>query len=103
MSTPNPLIAQGTNPNTPRVKSNIKIAVVSILAIHLVLFGGLLLQGCKRDNQKLAAEPTNALPNFDPAAFANQPAAPQPTAGTPDQPASPPSAPTPAGLVATPA
>ena len=104
MSTPNPLIPQGSNPNTPRVKSNIKIAIVSILAIHLVLFGGLLLQGCKRDNQKLAAEPANALPNFDPAAFANQPAAPQPTTATPGQPALPPPGATPAppNLVATP-
>lgn len=86
MSTPNPLVPQGTNPNAPRVKSNIKIAVVTILAIHLVLFGGLLLQGCKRDNQKAAIEPTNALPTFDPTAFANN----QPATGA--QPAQPPTA-----------
>jgi len=73
MSTSNPLVPQGTNPNAPKVKSNIKIAVVTILAIHVVLFGGLLLQGCKRDNQQAGTEQaTNALPTFDPGAFAAQ-------------------------------
>jgi len=31
--------------------SNIRIAVVTIVAIHVVFFGGLLLQGCKRDTK----------------------------------------------------
>src|SRR5207247_1668197 len=69
----------------PRVKPNIKIAVATILAIHLVLFGGLLLQGCKRDNPQAAGDPTNALPTFDPNAFAAQQGAPPP-----GQPAPPP-------------
>jgi LysM repeat protein len=73
MSTPNPLVPQGTNANTPKVRSNIKIAVATILAIHVVLFGGLLLQGCKPDHQTAAADqPTNALPSFDPGVFAAQ-------------------------------
>lgn len=67
MNTPNPLIpGGGSSPQAPRFKSNIKIAVVTILAIHAVLFGGLLLQGCKKDSGDVNAVATNALPAFDP-------------------------------------
>jgi LysM repeat protein len=49
MNTPNPLIPQGTLNPASRGASNLRIAVVTIAAIHVVFFGGLLLQGCKRD------------------------------------------------------
>ena len=51
MSTPNPLIPQGTfQAAAGKGASNVRIAVATIVAIHVVFFGGLLLQGCKRDN-----------------------------------------------------
>jgi LysM repeat protein len=52
MSTPNPLIPQGTfQAQAARGASNVRLAVATIVAIHVVFFGGLLLQGCKRDAQ----------------------------------------------------
>ncbi len=48
MSTPNPLIPQGTfQAQAGKGASNVRIAVATIVAIHVVFFGGLLLQGCK--------------------------------------------------------
>ncbi len=76
MNTPNPLVPQGALPQAPRVKSNVRFAVVGILALHAVLFSGLLMQGCKReDAPKPAGEANNALPPFDPSLFASNQAA----------------------------
>src|SRR5436305_8329401 len=64
MSNPNPLIPQGTfQAQSGKGASNVRIAVATIVAIHVVFFGGLLLQGCKRDN-KLASGSgdTNSTP-----------------------------------------
>lgn len=61
MSTPNPLIPQGTfQSQAAKGASNVRIAVATIVAIHLVFFGGLLLQGCKRDTRTAGAADTNA-------------------------------------------
>jgi LysM repeat protein len=61
MSTPNPLIPQGTfQAQAGKGASNVRIAVVTIVAIHVVFFGGLLLQGCKRDAKTGANAETNA-------------------------------------------
>src|SRR5688500_16322043 len=50
MSAPNPLIPQGTfQAQAAKGASNVRLAVATIVAIHIVFFGGLLLQGCKRD------------------------------------------------------
>jgi len=46
-NTPNPLVPQGTAPDK-QGKSHVRIAVFTIMAIHAVLLGALLLQGCKR-------------------------------------------------------
>jgi LysM repeat protein len=52
MNTPNPLIPQGAlQSNQGKGRSTVKLAVVSIVAVHVVFFGGLLLQGCKRENK----------------------------------------------------
>lgn len=76
MNTPNPLVPQGALPQAPRVKSNVRFAVVGILALHAVLFSGLLLQGCKReDAPKPTGEANNSLPPFDPSLFASNQAA----------------------------
>jgi LysM repeat protein len=56
MSTPNPLMPQGAIAQ-PKGKSNVKIAVFTILAIHAVLLVGLLVQGC---NKKPAAVVDNS-------------------------------------------
>ena len=56
MSTPNPLIPQGTfQAQAARGASNVRFAVATIVAIHIVFFGGLLLQGCKRDPETSVA------------------------------------------------
>jgi LysM repeat protein len=47
MNTPSPLVPQGTLVQQ-QSRSYIRIAVFTILAIHIVLLGALLLQGCKR-------------------------------------------------------
>jgi LysM repeat protein len=61
MSTPNPLIPQGTfQAQAAKGASNVRLAVATIVAIHIVFFGGLLLQGCKRDPQTaVATQETN--------------------------------------------
>lgn len=52
MSTPNPLIPQGSlQQKAAGGNSNFRIAVATIVGIHVVFLGGLLLQGCKRDTQ----------------------------------------------------
>jgi len=69
MNTPNPLIPQGVLSQQTRGKTNIRIAVFTILAVHVVLLGGLLMQGCKPETKKEAKEnemATNALPLMAP-------------------------------------
>lgn len=68
MSTPNPLIPQGTfQAQAAKGASNVRLAVATIVAIHIVFFGGLLLQGCKRDPkiaESAAATDTNSASAF---------------------------------------
>jgi LysM repeat protein len=67
MSTPNPLIPQGSfQSQASKGASNVRIAVATIVAIHLVFFGGLLLQGCKRDAKVAGnnASDTNTATNL---------------------------------------
>jgi LysM repeat protein len=67
MSTPNPLIPQGTfQSQAARGASNVRIAVATIVAIHVVFFGGLLLQGCKREPKVTAdaASESNSATNL---------------------------------------
>ncbi len=52
MNTPSPLIPQGSLQGLSRTKSNVRIAVFTVIAIHAVFFSGLLLQGCRRDKEK---------------------------------------------------
>ena len=58
MNTPNPLIPQGTFLEH-KGRSHIRIAVITILAVHVVLLGSLLMAGCKRTTDQAAAEQTN--------------------------------------------
>ena len=71
MNTPNPLIPQGSlHQQKTGGPSSVRIAVVTVVAIHIVFFGGLLMQGCKRDNITTgASSPTNrnlTLPQLEP-------------------------------------
>lgn len=73
MNTPNPLIPQGSLPAT-RGKNQIRIAVITILAIHVVLLLALLMAGCKKTSEQAkndAAFDTGAPPPppFDPNAL----------------------------------
>lgn len=82
MNTPNPLVPQGSLQS--RGKSTVRIAFFTIAAIHVVFIGGLLMQGCKKSEDKpVAVEDTNALPPLPPIDMTdtNAPAAP-PTDGT---------------------
>jgi LysM repeat protein len=65
MNTPNPLIPQGTLPES-RSKTHTRIVVFSILAVHVVLLCVLLLQGCKRTTDTGLTEATNTPPPFEP-------------------------------------
>jgi LysM repeat protein len=59
-TTPNPLIPQGTFLEQ-KGRSHIRLAVFTILAVHVVLLGSLLLAGCKPTTEQTAAEQTNDL------------------------------------------
>src|ERR1041384_520072 len=67
MNTPSPLIPQGTLPNA-RGRSHIRIAVFTILAVHVVLLGALLMAGCKKttDQAKNDASVDTGPPPFNP-------------------------------------
>jgi LysM repeat protein len=70
MNNLNPQMPQGSflEEQKTKSKSNYLIAVLTILTLHVVLFGGMLIQGCKREEKKnvLAQnEITNALPPLD--------------------------------------
>ncbi|MDX1951561.1 MAG: LysM peptidoglycan-binding domain-containing protein [Verrucomicrobiota bacterium] len=73
MNNPSPLIPQGSLlQKQGRGASNVRIAVATIVAVHLLFFGGLLMIGCKRDASKTgvgtASSETNtnlSLPNME--------------------------------------
>jgi len=62
MSTPNPLVPQGTF--AEKGKSHIRVAVFTILAVHVVLLSALLIAGCKRTTteEQPAPEQTAVTP-----------------------------------------
>ena|SRR5205085_4281318 len=69
MNTPNPLIPQGSLlEQKAKGRPHLRVAYV-IVAVHLVFLGGLLIQGCKKEDQSgaRANAPTNdsALPPLD--------------------------------------
>ncbi len=99
MNTPNPLIPQGSLQNT-RSKSNIRIVVFGIVAIHAVFFVGLLMQGCKPDEPKtdkamVPPPPRAVLPPLPPLTETNPPTA-------PTNPVAMPTPPTPAPVIPEP-
>ena len=75
MSTPNPLVPQGTFPD--KGKSHVRIAVFTILAIHVVLLGALLIAGCKKTAEPPPADATTNI--FTPPPPEPPPLTPPPT------------------------
>ena len=68
MNSPNPLIPQGLLTKESKGKTNIRIVVFTILALHVLLLGGLLMQGCKPEAKKEAQEILSATNSFAPLA-----------------------------------
>jgi len=67
MNTPNPLVPQGTFPDN-RGRSHIRIAVFTILAVHIVLLGALLMAGCKKTAETDLTDKGNSNSNYAPVA-----------------------------------
>lgn len=61
MNTPNPLIPGGAFSQVHyKHRSNVRLAVFTILAVHVVLLAGLLMQGCRpKKTEQLAQANTN--------------------------------------------
>jgi LysM repeat protein len=66
MSTPNPLLPQGVLPD--KGKSHVRIAVFTILAIHVVLLSGLLILGCKKTEEPPPSDLSSVTNLFPPLA-----------------------------------
>jgi LysM repeat protein len=82
-TTPNPLIPQGTFLEQ-KGRSHIRIAVFTILAVHVVLLGSLLMAGCKRTTDQAGIETTNEGGAYPPPPVTQLPpteTSPPPTAG----------------------
>ncbi len=63
-NTPNPLVPQGTFADA-RGKSQVRIAVFTILAVHMVLLTALLMAGCRKSSDVASNDPTNVFtPDF---------------------------------------
>ena len=77
MNTPNPLTPQGSFQEQSRRKSQVRLIVFSILAIHVVLLGVLLIQGCKREETP-PPTPEPTLPPTTPFVETNLPPPPPP-------------------------
>ncbi len=63
MNTPSPLVPQGTFPDA-RGRSHVRIAVFTILGIHVVVLSALMIAGCKKDDKGLGGLNTDT--NFPP-------------------------------------
>src|SRR5687768_15690564 len=73
-TTPNPLIPKGTFLEQ-KGRSHIRIAVFTILAVHVVLLGSLLMAGCKRTTDQAGTEMTNEGGAYPPPAVTQLPPA----------------------------
>jgi LysM repeat protein len=64
MNTPNPLVPQGTKPNTG--KSTFRITVLTIMLLHVALIGGFLIQGCSPSKETVPPVADTNLPPVEP-------------------------------------
>jgi LysM repeat protein len=91
---PSPLVPQGSFEAQARGKSHVRIAVFSILAIHVVVLGGLLILGCKREDKTADAFPPLTNDVVEPAPFPGTDAVATPPTNTEPNPFAAPSTPT---------
>jgi len=80
MNTPSPLIPRGATP--PRVKNSLYIKILMVLSVHVVVIGGMLLQGCKDTAKDQAKQDSSSTASTDTAVSAtplNSTTAPAPT------------------------
>jgi len=68
MNNPSPLVPQGATP--PREKSSLYFKVLMILSVHVVVIGGMLLQGCKDTAKDQAKTDTSTATTSDTTAMA---------------------------------
>ncbi len=68
MSTPSPLLPSGVLEGASAPKSRVRITVLTILALHVVFIGGLLLQGCQKNARDASGAPgaSNVLSTLPP-------------------------------------
>src|SRR5262245_743471 len=99
MNTPNPLMPQGSMKELNKGKSHVRIAVFTILAIHVVVISGLLIAGCKKDSETAQNTASGLSTNLVPALVP-----PQDITTTPptDVVTVPPAASTTPGIISTP-
>ena len=87
MNEPSPLVPQGSFESQARRKSHVRIAVFSILAVHVVVLGGLLILGCKReDKTDNAGTPPPATNDLTPPPFGSDVVSTSPPPLTPTNP-----------------
>lgn len=91
MKGPSPLVPQGSFESQAGRKPHVRIAVYTILAIHVVVLSGLLILGCKREDKDAGLQ----VPTNDPAAIVPFTNAPEPLATTTNPPAATPTNPVP--------
>lgn len=79
MSTPSPLLPPGALEGAAAPKSRVRITVLTILALHVVFIGGLLMQGCQKNAKDMAGTNTvssnalSSLPSLTDTYFTNYP------------------------------
>lgn len=106
MNEASPLVPQGSFEAQSKRKSHVRIAVFSILAVHVVVLGGLLILGCKPEshNKDAAENVAPALTNdLNPPPFGGGTEVVTTPPVTPGTPATPPPATAPAGQTPPPA
>jgi LysM repeat protein len=65
MSTPNPLQPQSALDGASSPKSRMRVTVLTILALHVVFIGGLLMQGCdKKSGSPAGSSSAGSLPSL---------------------------------------
>jgi len=64
MSTPNPLQPQSALDGASSPKSRMRVTVLTILALHVVFIGGLLMQGCDKKSGTPAGSSAGSLPSL---------------------------------------
>lgn len=73
MSTPNPLVPQGSIQQQSASRNRTRLLVFGVIAVHVVALGGLLFQGCSKPADPGATAPGSADLTSTPVPGANDP------------------------------